>query len=96
MNEQNIDSNLTPEQKTALSEYFKKQFGFFLLALVFVLITVAFIVIKNLGVNIFNNYFLIVVLCAGGLALLCAILLVVYNAKMRSFLKKIESENRDK
>ena len=96
MNEQNKDSNLTPEQKIALSEYFKKQFGFFLLALVLVLVTIAFIVIKNLGINIFNDYFLLVVLCTGGLALLCVILMIVYNAKMRSFLKKIEGENRDK
>ena len=51
---------------------------------------------QGLGIEIFKNYFLLVVLCAGGLALLCAILLVVYNAKMRSFLKKIEGENRDK
>ena len=96
MSELNKGISLTPEQKNQLGNYFKKQFGLFLLALVFVLITVAFIVIKNLGIEIFKNYFLLVVLCAGGLALLCAILLVVYNAKMRSFLKKIEGENRDK
>lgn len=96
MSELNKGISLTPEQKNQLGNYFKKQFCFFLLALVFVLITVAFIVIKNLGINIFNDYFLIVVLCTGGLALLCVILMVVYNAKMRNFLKKIEGENSDK
>lgn len=94
MSEYNKKGNLTPEQKNSLGEYFKKQFCFFLLALVFVLVTVALVVIKNLGVNLFKDYFLFVVLGTGGFALLCFILTAIYNAKMRSFLSKIEGENK--
>ena len=94
MSELNKGVSLTPEQKNQLGNYFKKQFCFFLLALVFVLITVAFIVIKNLGIEIFKNYFLFVVLCTGGFAILCFALTAICNAKMRKFLIKIEDENK--